>query len=78
MNLEVHAEHLPLAAPFAISRGSKAEVVVVVATLDDGDHCGRGECVPYARYGETVEAVLEAITQAGRGLSANTPPDELL
>ncbi|MFN3630965.1 MAG: N-acetyl-D-Glu racemase DgcA, partial [Casimicrobiaceae bacterium] len=41
-------------------------------------HRGRGECVPYARYGETVEAVLEAITQAGRGLSANTPPDELL
>jgi L-alanine-DL-glutamate epimerase-like enolase superfamily enzyme len=45
---------------------------VVVAELSDGRHRGRGECVPYARYGETPEAVAAAITamaaQIARGL----------
>lgn len=48
----------PLKAPFRISRGVKtaAEVVEVIARVDG--HVGRGESVPYARYGETVESVL--------------------
>jgi L-Ala-D/L-Glu epimerase len=66
MNLSVRMEHWPLAGAFAISRGSKTEAVVVVAELDDGAHRGRGECVPYARYGETVEGVVAAI-EAMRG-----------
>ena len=33
----------------------------MVAELTDGRHRGRGECVPYARYGETVEGVAAAI-----------------
>jgi L-Ala-D/L-Glu epimerase len=61
MNLSVRIERWPLAGAFAISRGSKTEAVVVVAELDDGVHRGRGECVPYARYGETVEGVVAAI-----------------
>ena len=46
---------------FVISRGAQTEVVVVVAEVSDGIHTGRGECVPYRRYGETVEGVLAAI-----------------
>src|SRR3954466_14507162 len=48
----------PLKAPFRISRGVKttADVVEVVATADG--HVGRGESVPYGRYGETVDSVL--------------------
>jgi L-alanine-DL-glutamate epimerase-like enolase superfamily enzyme len=46
--------------------------VVVVAELSRGDHRGRGECIPYARYGETVADVAEAIramaTELARGL----------
>jgi L-Ala-D/L-Glu epimerase len=61
MHLSVRIEHWPLAGAFAISRGSKTEAVVVVAELDDGLHRGRGECVPYARYGETPEGVVAAI-----------------
>src|SRR5262249_43770325 len=38
---------------------------VVVAELGDGRHRGRGECVPYARYGETVEGIAEAIAALG-------------
>lgn len=59
--LSVTVERFQLATTFTISRGSKTEAVVVVATLSDGDKRGRGECVPYARYGETVESVTAAI-----------------
>src|SRR5579864_1600232 len=66
MNLSVRIERWPLAGAFSISRGSKTEAVVVVAELADGVHRGRGECVPYARYGETPEGVVAAL-EAMRG-----------
>ncbi len=59
--LAVTVERWPIAGAFTISRGAKTEAVVVVAELSDGRHRGRGECVPYARYGETVESVVAAI-----------------
>ncbi|PPD27243.1 MAG: dipeptide epimerase [Hyphomicrobium sp.] len=55
------AENWPLAEPFVISRGSKTEARVVVVTVTRGGFMGRGESVPYARFGETVESVLAAI-----------------
>ena len=61
LSLTVAVERWPVAGAFTIARGSRTEVVAVVATLADGDHIGRGECVPYARYGETVEGVVAAI-----------------
>ena len=61
MKLSVRIERWPLAGAFTISRGSKTEAVVVVAELDDGVHRGRGEAVPYARYGEVPERVLDTI-----------------
>jgi len=60
-SLDVRIESWPIAGAFSISRGAKTEAVVVVATLCDGRHRGRGECVPYRRYGETVEGVVAAI-----------------
>jgi L-alanine-DL-glutamate epimerase-like enolase superfamily enzyme len=65
-------ERWPIAGAFAISRGVKTEAAVVVAELRDGDHVGRGECVPYPRYGETVDGVASAIAalrpEIARGL----------
>ncbi len=61
MELSVQIERWPLANPFSISRGSKTEAVVVTVELREAGHCGRGECVPYARYGETPERVVAAI-----------------
>jgi L-Ala-D/L-Glu epimerase / N-acetyl-D-glutamate racemase len=61
LRLSVRRERWPIAGAFTIARGSKREAEVVVAELHDGAHSGRGECVPYARYGETVEAVMAAI-----------------
>ena len=65
LTLTVRVEHWPIAGAFTISRGAKTEAAVVVAELSDGHHSGRGECVPYARYGETVEGVAEAIAALG-------------
>ena len=61
MTLTLAVERWPIAGSFAISRGAKTEAVVVVAELADGKARGRGECVPYARYGESVESVTAAI-----------------
>jgi L-alanine-DL-glutamate epimerase-like enolase superfamily enzyme len=59
--LATTVEHWPIAGSFNISRGSKTEAVVVIAELSDGKHFGRGESVPYARYGESVDSVLAQI-----------------
>ncbi len=59
--VNVRRESFPIAGTFAISRGAKTQAEVVVAELSDGTHRGRGECVPYARYGETIDSVVAAI-----------------
>jgi len=65
MELSLRIERWPLAGTFAISRGAKTEAVVVVAELSDGNCRGRGESVPYARYGETPDGVVAAIEAVG-------------
>jgi len=70
LTLALAAEHWPIAGSFAISRGAKTEAVVVVAELGDGKARGRGECVPYARYGESVESVMTQINAMRPQLAA--------
>lgn len=67
--LTVRIESWPIAGQFTISRGAKTEAKVVVAELSQewgpdrasGRVLGHGECVPYARYGESVEGVAALI-----------------
>jgi L-Ala-D/L-Glu epimerase len=59
--LVVAAETWPIRGAFKIARGAKTQAHVIVAAISDGEHIGRGECVPYARYGESVQSVLEEI-----------------
>ncbi len=54
-------ERWPIAGSFTIARGSKTEAIVVVVEISSNGFVGRGECVPYARYGETIESVCAAI-----------------
>jgi L-Ala-D/L-Glu epimerase len=61
LTIEAIVETWPIAGEFVIARGAKREATVVVAQVGDGRLTGRGECVPYARYGETVAGVREAI-----------------
>ena len=60
-SVSAQAERWPIARPFRIARGEKSVAEVVVATVTQGDGQGRGECVPYARYGERPGEVAEAI-----------------
>lgn len=57
-------ERWPIAGKFTIARGSKTTADVVVATVVDGDAQGRGECVPYGRYGESAEQVADEVQSA--------------
>ena len=61
LKLKTRIERWPIAGAFTISRGAKTEAVTVVAELSLGGLTGRGECVPYPRYGETPEATLAAL-----------------
>ncbi len=61
VKLNVQIERWPIAGAFTISRGAKTQAVMVVAEVSRGGHTGRGECVPYPRYGETPEATLAAL-----------------
>jgi L-alanine-DL-glutamate epimerase-like enolase superfamily enzyme len=65
LKVEATVETWPIAGAFVISRGAKREAAVVVARVSDGTYVGRGECCPYARYGETVEGVRDAIAAVG-------------
>ncbi|MFO1121629.1 MAG: N-acetyl-D-Glu racemase DgcA [Hyphomicrobiales bacterium] len=64
MRLTVATESWPIAGSFTISRGSKTQADVVTVTLEDAGHVGRGECVPYPRYDETVPGVIAALEAA--------------
>jgi L-alanine-DL-glutamate epimerase-like enolase superfamily enzyme len=61
ISLTAEIECWPLAKPFVISRGSKTHAEVVVVTVEAAGEMGRGECVPYTRYGESCDNVLTAI-----------------
>lgn len=50
-----------LARAFTISRGAKTEARVLTVGITRGTMSGFGECVPYARYGETMESVRAQI-----------------
>ena len=82
-SLTVAAETWPIAGSFTIARGAKTEAAVVLAGIGDGAASGRGEAVPYPRYGESVPEILHAIeAMAGavaagldrEGLRAAMPP----
>lgn len=68
--ISVEAERFPIAGTFTISRGSKTEAEVITCTITDGAHSGRGECVPYKRYGEAMESVHAAIESIKGQLSS--------
>jgi L-alanine-DL-glutamate epimerase-like enolase superfamily enzyme len=77
LQLSVTTEIWPIAGQFTISRGAKSEARVVVASLSDGEFRGRGECVPYPRYGESVEGVVTALEQYAGAASGGLTRDLL-
>ena len=61
MQIDVTWDVFKLAQVFTIARGSRTEAQVLTVKLNDGQHVGWGECVPYARYGESLQSVTDEI-----------------
>jgi L-alanine-DL-glutamate epimerase-like enolase superfamily enzyme len=78
LSLTIAPESWPIAGAFTISRGSKTTAEVVVVTLDQDGHRGRGECVPYPRYGETVEGVVASLEAARTRIEAGFSHADIL
>jgi len=77
-SLRAHAAAWPLAQTFTISRGSKSQSDVVIAEVEANGIVGRGECVPYPRYGETIASVLETLRGAERFVADGGTRETLL
>lgn len=76
--LTVTGEILPLHTPFRISRGVKTAAQVVTVTIAQDGITGRGECVPYPRYGENAESTILAIEGVRGAIERGTGRQELL
>lgn len=76
--LSVEHQSWPLATPFRISRGVKTSAEVVVATIREGEFVGRGEALPYARYGETIDSVLEQVRAFSAEIASGMDREALL
>jgi L-alanine-DL-glutamate epimerase-like enolase superfamily enzyme len=61
VELNIKTESWPIHGSFTISRGTRTSVEVVVVELSEGDVIAHGECVPYARYGESTASVCDLI-----------------
>jgi L-alanine-DL-glutamate epimerase-like enolase superfamily enzyme len=75
--LTIRQRSLPLHSPFRISRGVRYAAEVVAVDLAQGDRTGRGESVPYPRYGESIASVLDEIEALRKDLCAGMGRDEL-
>ncbi|WP_027696615.1 N-acetyl-D-Glu racemase DgcA [Vibrio litoralis] len=69
MKMTISTQSWPINGAFTISRGSKTHADVVVVTLEQQGYVGRGECVPYARYGESIEQVMADLETISEQLS---------
>lgn len=67
--IRVQEDIFPLRDRFTISRGSKTEAQVLTLSIARGGVTGTGECVPYARYGETLASVRAGIEGLPEGIT---------
>ncbi|MCL7463788.1 N-acetyl-D-Glu racemase DgcA [Phaeovulum sp. NW3] len=75
--ISVTADVFRLAEVFTISRGARTEARVLTVRVARGGHEGRGECVPYARYGESLDSVAAQIEGLPEGISRAALQDAL-
>ena len=76
-NLSYRRESWPIRGTFRIARGAKREAETILVEIEAGAHVGRGECVPYARYGESLASVLDQIAGVTRAVAQGLTRFEL-
>lgn len=74
----VETETFPIAGIFRIARGAKTEARVVTCIVSEGEFTGRGECVPYPRYDETIEGVIADIERMREPIANGIDRNSLL
>jgi L-alanine-DL-glutamate epimerase-like enolase superfamily enzyme len=75
--IQAKVEIFPLAQVFRISRGARTQAEVVTVIYEKDGIIGRGECVPYARYNETLESVIEQIEDLPDSIDKETLQENL-
>ncbi|TNE37463.1 MAG: dipeptide epimerase [Alphaproteobacteria bacterium] len=75
--LVVQSQSFPIAGDFRISRGAKTSADVVYVEISEGSHKGRGECLPYPRYGESQNSVTEIISSVRSDIEAGASRRDL-
>ena len=75
--IQAKVEIFPLAHVFRISRGARTQAEVVTVTIEKDGVAGRGECVPYARYNETLESVIKQVESLPADIDKETLQDTL-
>ncbi|GAB4519228.1 MAG: dipeptide epimerase [Roseibium sp.] len=78
LEVDIAAESFEIAGGFKISRETRTHAKVIVVTLTDGALRGHGECVPYPRYGESLESVSAQIEAISPALKDGLTRQELL
>lgn len=76
--LTINRESWPIRGAFTISRGARTAADVVVVELEDNGFVGRGECVPYAHYGESLDSVCGEIESQRSLIEGGLKPEDLL
>ena len=75
--IQAKVEIFPLAQVFRISRGARTQAEVVTVIYEKDGIIGRGECVPYARYDETLESVTKQIEDLPDNIDKETLQETL-
>ncbi|TCR83980.1 N-acetyl-D-Glu racemase DgcA [Rhizobium sp. BK376] len=75
--LDIQMNSFPIAGTFTISRGTKTTADVVTCTIFEEGISGWGECVPYRRYGESIESVIAEIEAARPAIEAGLTRENL-
>ena len=75
--IQAKVEIFPLAQVFRISRGARTQAEVVTVSIEKDGVTGRGECVPYARYNETLESVIKQVESLPADINKETLQDTL-
>lgn len=77
MQVVLSTKNWPIRGSFTISRGSKSQAKVIHVELHNDGKIGRGECVPYARYNESIASTLMQLEQMIPRLKAGLSKEEL-
>lgn len=77
MKVKLYTQSWPIRGSFTISRGSKTQAETIIVEIEHQGLIGRGECVPYARYGESIASVLQQITEVIADIESGISREQL-